>query len=524
MSARSVRLLFEAALFLVALGLGAAAFDLVEDTVADALYFGAWCAAMLLIFSLALRLPLHLRGRLARLANLGIVGAALGLALLANIALYRHDAHFDATVSGRFTPPPELETIARSLQDDVVLTYFYNSKDDYAYGAKQVLEVVARRHPHLTVRVLDLDTELVAARDYRVKLYNTVVVEAEGRRTQIENTVDLRQMAYAIERVLQRRVQTVCFVTGHGELYAAGHVHFGHVETLGAGVPGASDVLEAPPNALDRLKLAIETIGDSDRSIAPAMLPAIPEDCTVAADLGATSAYAPAEVQVLRDYLVRGGHVLLAYDPRFPVTPELSSLLDEVGLAVEDGVVVDPLNHYGTEQEQAAVPYYPPHPITEQIALTVFPGARPIRLRRPAAGLNAAELVATSKDSYVRPFDPGAHAADTPTATSGPRLLAAAVEGTWPGEGRAPFRLVLIGNASFASNAFFPYASNGDLAVSMIRWLADDTATPLLKPEAYSLPEIRLTHRQMQVTFLLVEVLLPLSVMLFGVVVWWRRR
>ena len=78
--------------------------------------------------------------------------------------------------------------------------------------------------------------------------------------------------------------------------------------------------------------------------------------------------------------------------------------------------------------------------------------------------------------------------------------------------------------ASFAANAFFPYASNGDLAVSMIRWLAEDTATPLLKPEAYSLPEMRLTHRQMQVTFLLVEVLLPLSVMLFGAAVWWRRR
>jgi ABC-type uncharacterized transport system involved in gliding motility auxiliary subunit len=35
---------------------------------------------------------------------------------------------------------------------------------------------------------------------------------------------------------------------------------------------------------------------------------------------------------------------------------------------------------------------------------------------------------------------------------------------------------------------------------------------------------MRLTHRQMQVTFLLVEVLLPLGVMLFGAAVWWRRR
>jgi hypothetical protein len=475
---------------------------------------------MLLIFSLGLRLPLHLRGLLARVANPGIVSAAMGLALLGNVALYRHDAHFDATVSGRFTPPPQLETIANSLQRDVVLTYFYNNKDDDAYAAKQVLAVVGRQHPHLRVRALDLDTELTAARDYGVKMYNTVVVEVEGRRTQVENTVDLRQMAYAVERVLQRRTQTVCFVTGHGEHYAPGHVHYTHVETLGGDQPGRSDVLEAPPDGLDRLKLAIQTIGYSDRAIEPATSPAIPEDCAVVADLGPISAYAPAEVQAMRDYLLRGGHLLLAYDPRFPVAPELALLLGEVGLAVESGVVVDPLNHYGTDREQAAVPYYPPHPITEEIALTVFPGARPITMLGPIRGLTAVELVATSKDSYVRPLDPSVHTASAP----GPRLLAAAVQGTWPGAGRAPFRLVLVGNASFAANGFFPYASNGDLAVSMIRWLAEDTATPLLKPEAYSLPEMRLTHRQMQVTFLLVEVVLPLSVMLFGAAVWWRRR
>ena len=221
---RSRRFAFEAGLLFLALGLGATALGTADETVADALYFGAWCAAMLLIFSLALRLPLYLRGRLARLASPAIVAAALALALLGNIALYRHDAHFDATVSGRFTPPPELETIARSLRLDVVLTYFYNSKDDDAYAAKQVLAVIGRQQPHLRIRVLDLDTELTAARDYGVKLYNTVIVEAEGRRTQIENTVDLRQMAYAIERVLQRRTQTVCFITGHGEHKPPGHV------------------------------------------------------------------------------------------------------------------------------------------------------------------------------------------------------------------------------------------------------------------------------------------------------------
>jgi hypothetical protein len=518
---RSPRVALEAALFLVALGLGAAAalapFD---DASVDQLYFGAWCAALLLIFSLALRLPLHLRPGLARVVTPTVVAASLALAVLANIALYRHDAHFDATVSGRYTPPPELQAIARSLKHDVVLTYFYNSKDDDAYAVKQVLAVVARQNPYLRIRVLDLDTELVAAREYGVKLYNTAIVQAEGRRTQIENTVDLRQMAYAIERVLQRRAQTVCFITGHGEHYEPGHVHYSHVETLGGDQPGRSDVVEAPPDGLDRLKLALETIGYGDRAIELATLPAIPEDCAVVADFGANTAYTPAEVQALRNYLSHGGDALLTYDPRFPVAPELGSLLASIGLAVDEGVIVDPTNHYGTDQEEAAVPYYPPHPITEEVALTVFPAARPLRLSGPVAGLTTAELVATSKDSYVRPLDASIHA----DHEAGPQLVAAAVQGTWPGPGGAAFRLVLVGSSGFAANGFFPYASNSDLAVSMIRWLADDTATPLLKPESYSLPEMRLTHRQMQITFLLVEVLLPLSVMVLGVTVWWRRR
>jgi hypothetical protein len=524
MMPRSARRHVEIALFLAALGLGGAALGTVDKTTADVLYFGVWCAAMLLIFSLGLRLPLHPRGRFAWLVTPGLVAAAFGLALLGNIALYRHDAHFDATVSGHFTPPPELENVAHSLQGDVVLTYFYNSKDAYAVAAKQVLAVTARRHRYLRVRSLDLDTEITVARDYGVKVYNTVVVEAQGRRTRVDNTVDLRQIAYAIERALRQRTQTVCFMTEHGEHYAAGQVHLGHREILGGEQQsGRSDLMDAPSEGLDRLKLAIETVGYSDRPIDAATLPAIPEDCAVVADLGASSAYTPADVSALRDYLLRGGNLLLAYDPRFPIAPELSSLLDEVGLGVENGLVIDPLNHYGTDQQHVAVPYYPPHPITEQISLTVFPAARPLRLQRQVAVVSVTELVTTSKDSYVRPLFAAADVAQAAPSASAPRLLAAAAQGTWPGGGRAPFRLIVVGNASFASNAFFPYASNGDLAVSMIRWLADDT-TPLLKPETYSLPEIRLTHRQMQMTFLLVEVLLPLSVMIIGVVVWWRRR
>jgi ABC-type uncharacterized transport system involved in gliding motility auxiliary subunit len=102
-----------------------------------------------------------------------------------------------------------------------------------------------------------------------------------------------------------------------------------------------------------------------------------------------------------------------------------------------------------------------------------------------------------------------------------------ALEGRWP-DGAAgqdkPFRLILVGNSNFATNAYFPYVSNGDLAIGMVRWLAGDEALPAVKPQSFSLERVDLTGRQMRDIFVAVELVLPACVMLFGGIVWWRRR
>jgi hypothetical protein len=64
-------------------------------------------------------------------------------------------------------------------------------------------------------------------------------------------------------------------------------------------------------------------------------------------------------------------------------------------------------------------------------------------------------------------------------------------------ESRCPrhrrFRLVLGGTSKFATNEYFPYVSNGELSVSMLRWLAADETTPSVPPQTYQFPEIVLT-------------------------------
>jgi ABC-2 type transport system permease protein len=394
---------------------------------------------------------------------------------------------------------------------------------------RDLLSVASRQNAHFHFHPVDIDKEPAKARAFGARAYNTAVLEAEGRRVVVENTVDLAQMAFAILRVLKRKVDVVCFVTGHGESVPEGqpHFHYSHVETLrGHEVPGAGDVLQGATDGLDRLQLALTTLGYSIRPIAPTTLTTIPSDCSVVAEIGPRYPYAPAEAALLSTYLARGGRLLAMIDPVFPLKGDLGDLFGLVGLTSDPAIVIDPLNHYGSDDDKVAVPYYPPHQITRRIALTIFPDSRPIRIGASPPSVKTTILASSSKDSYLRPVSQTTNAAEN--AARGAAVLAVAVEGRWP-EGATdqtkPFRLVLVGNSNFAANSYFPYVSNGDLAVEMVRWLADDEARPAAKPQSFSpAQQITLTRDQMRSVFVAVEVILPLSVILLGGAVWWKRR
>jgi ABC-2 type transport system permease protein len=523
---RQPRTWFEAGLLAASLCL--ALFGLREgggDWLSDTLLFGAWCAALLLILSLALRLPLRAGDSYgSRLLRAGVVVAGCGLAVVANVALYRHDVHFDVTRTGEYTAPSELAQVVNALHDDVTLTYFYNEADENARAASEALSVLARQNRHLRFSTVDVDQHPAEARALGVRAYNTAVIETQGRHIQVENTVDLHQVAFGILRAQNERQETACFVTGHGEPYETlpPHVHYSHIETTRENAPGAGEIIVGTAEGLDRLRLALTAFGYADKAIAPATLSAIPDECAVLAEVAPRRDWAPGEAAILAAYLASGGCLLVLADGAAPVGHEMQALIGQVGLSIDEGIVLDPLNHYGADPDKIAVPYYPAHPITDRIAMTVFPQARSLRLRKAPDGVRAVPLVISSKDSYHRA--PERSGGDDESAPA-PAVLAAALDGHWPGStSAAPFRLVVVGSSAFAANAYFPIVSNGELVVSMIRWLSGDTDTPTIQPQRFTLQAILLTHRQMQAVFLLIEVLLPLSVMLLGAVVWWRRR
>jgi ABC-type uncharacterized transport system len=510
----------------------------VERDVVNSVWFVGWLLALGGLLALGLRLPLQTRLSrwLGRLYVGAIVVAVLAVAGLANVALMRHDVHLDLTRERTFTPSRQAQDVVQDLTREVTLTYFYHARDENGRRAKHIVEVLGRRNPLLHVRTVDPDKQPRLAETYGVRLYNAAILEADGRRLQVMGT-DETDIALGILKLLRRQPTTVCFMEGHGEYPFDNFEFHTHLEAAQAHSHGdkSSSVVKMAGHGAGRLRRALEALGLETRKIVPATESAIPKECSAVVAVNPRTTYLPAESDLLAGYLAQGGAALLMYDLGFVIEPRLRDLLAKLGVALPQEVVVDPLDHYSTDHETVAVPVYEPHPITARVALTFYPGVRPITLVPDVPRVTVTPLVRSSRESYTRavtPVEAREPVRDSPpvsTSGKGPRVLAAAIEGTFaaasdPAPATKPFRVVIVGDGDFASNSFLPYMANSDLALSAVRWLTREDRDPKIKPSVPVPPLVLLTAGQMQRIFLVIEVLLPLGVVAVGAVVWWKRR
>ncbi|MBV8778012.1 MAG: GldG family protein [Alphaproteobacteria bacterium] len=488
---------------------------------AGALWFCGVVAALLVLFATGLRLRTPASGLARWLARGGIVGAAAAAAVLANVALYRHDLQFDLTRERAFTPSGEAQEIVRGLSQPVQLTFFYQKQDPAGRGAAAIVQLLARLNPYLEVEAVDSDQHPALANQLGVQVYNTAVVRAGDRRIQVVTT-DEEEIALAILRAVRARETVVCFATGHGEYDIDNfefHTHFEGTQSHSHNVEGVG-VVQIQQHGLGRLRRTIEKLGLVARKTPVAGGQPVPPDCAALVEANPRTRYTGADSAVLRAYLARGGSVLMMVEPDYPVDETLAGALAEAGIRLGDGFVVDPVDHYFTDEQMIAVTKYSRHPITRGLALSIYPGARPVETGA-AAHAAATVLFSTSAQGYAI-TDRLREQEEAAEAPRGAIPLAAAAEGRLgPGD---PFRIVVFGDADFASNSFFPYLANADMVLGSISWLIREERAPVVKPPVEVLPTLALTGSQVRAIFITTVLVLPGSVALLGALVWWRRR
>ncbi|MBV9018524.1 MAG: GldG family protein [Alphaproteobacteria bacterium] len=487
---------------------------------AGALWFCGVFAALLVLFAAGIRISIPASGIGRWIARGAIVGAALAVTTFANIALYRHDLQFDLTREQAFTPSAEAQQIVRGLQQPVQLTYFYQKQDPAGRGAATIVQLLARLNPLLQVEAVDSDQHPALANQLGVQVYNTAVVRAGDRRIQAITT-DEEEIALAILRAVRARETVICFATGHGEYDIdnfAFHTHFEGVQGHSHNIEGVG-VVQMQQHGLGRLRQTIEKLGLAARKV-PLTGRELPPDCAALVEANPRTRYTSADSELVRAYLARGGSLLLLIEPDYPVDETLAAVLADAGVRLGDGFVVDPVDHYFTDEQMIAVTKYAPHPITRALALSIYPGARPVEaVSAPRASETV--LFSSSAQSYriTDRLRAEEEAAEAPRA---PIPLAVAAEGRL-GSGDA-YRLVVFGDADFASNSFFPYLANADIVLGSLSWLIHEERAPVVRPPVEVLPTVALTGAQARGIFIATVLALPGAVALFGGLVWWRRR
>jgi hypothetical protein len=478
--------------------------------------------ALLLLFAAGLRAPVG-QGRVRVFSRPVGVVAALSVTVLANVVVYRNDRHFDLTREEAFTPAPETLQILRELRQDVDLIYFYQQQNPAGRAAKQMVEIMGKVTPHLKVRTVDPDQQPALASQLGVRMYNAALLIAGERRIEVVTTDD-REMALGLLRLLRSDRRPLCFLSGHGEYDIDNfefHTHFEGSQAHSHDAGGMA-VVKMEQHGIGRLRRALDKLGYAVRklNLATGTAGGVPADCAALIDANPRTPYAPPEVALLALYLERGGNLLLLLEPDYALGAELAALLVRAGVRVGDGVVVDPLSHYFTDEQMVAVEKYANHPATLGLAMSFFPGVRPLE-SVAAPGVQSRVLVASSASATVAA---GRGKSSTGAGGStGVHALAIASEGRL-GASLPTFRLAVVGDADFASNSFYPYMANADLVLGLTAWLRGEQRGPAMKPPVEVLPTVALNNSQMQAIFIGCVLLLPGLCAALGVGVWWRRR
>jgi hypothetical protein len=483
----------------------------------------------------------------------------LGILVLVNYIGSRRYARFDWTTTGRYSLSDKTVNVLKDLKTPVTVTVFMTPERTPFYSeVDELLKRYKAKSPMLTVETLDPTRSLARAKTFveETGVRNFAVVFRAGEKQSekrkivtedriveydytrarmggdptVKNFRGEQEFTSAILAVTQGKVPRVLFTSGHGE----------RAFDAARSREGFSEVAES-------LKADNCTV-EAWPSLGAA---AVPEGADLVVVAGPRSPFTEPERDVLKKYFDGGGRALLFLDVEFSPGAArtlsdfgLAPLLSSMGLTLDSDVVVDPKNALPMMgAETVFAKSYRAHPVTRLLTgiPVVFPLARSVSVAKaPVPGWKATPLVETSAEGWgetnLKDLEKTGQPKKDDKDVAGPVTLAAAVEsdeapgavaegGAKPAEApKKRSRVVVFGDADWASNAGIANAANSLLLSSAANWALERESLVAIPPKGADQVAVTLTRRDIGQVAFVVMLLLPLAAVAMGIAIWARRR
>jgi len=453
----------------------------------------------------------------------------LSIVVIANLIANEHDWKKDLTKNKIHTLSDQSIKLLKGLTTEIRLKAFVypnqvpefeNIFSKYTYYTKK-----------LTKEFIDPDKDPFAVDRYKIKTPGTIIIESDARQARVENLFSPddpkleEKLTNAIIQVAKGEKRKIYFLSGHGERLVS--------DTGREGYSEIKETLESGRYKVEELVLL-----QKDQ---------MPEDAEIIVCVGPKSDFLAHELKMLEDYLKAGGKALFMMEPTS--TTSLKPLLAKFGAEWKNNKTIferNPLQQLagGNPVTPIVTSYDGSHEITQDARqVSIFPIPAPVEKGAIVpTGLKVTSLFSTSPRSLEVEMAGDKIQVDEKKDRKGPISLALAIAGTLGTEKKeepakkpeekkegekakdTELRLVVVGDADFASNGVKKVGINSDLFQNMLSWLSKEEDLISIRPRPADLSEFEITEARSRVIFLASVVGAPLIMLLAGIGVWLSRK
>jgi hypothetical protein len=499
-----------------------------------------------------------------------MVLAFLAIAAIGNFLAFQYTSRFDVTATNEFSLSERTKQILNGLDEPVKAWAFFDLENP---DLQEVIEIVDNMLMELDARsgkfsyeLLDPDRDPDVALDKGYLSNKPIVFEGQDSEILQGITPSLfvsgagfrtsfleQDFVTAMLIVTGSEQRTVCFLRNHLE----GNIS--DMETPeGFGVAAFIGLRgeNYDPRTLNLLNTPKTRLLANPGECA---LEDLSKPSTVLVVAGPKQDLFQGEIDILDDYLMRGGLMLILADIDAPES--LRIFLQRWGVVVENGYIWDenrsmpegPRTPLAVDEQYYALLPDPfglqVQDITASLGITYYPGVSSLSpaegvaffpVLKPAEdGENdfpesptviATALTITSGDSWLV-GDLSRAEPDKEMDRRGPFIPAIALQAAAPVGAELPANpdvaaVVVIGDSDFANNMNFydPRATNSDFFLNSVNWLAGDVALASIRPKPIGSRDLILNENQRDFVKLSSWILLPAIMAMLGVFAWWKRR
>jgi len=412
----------------------------------------------------------------------------LAFFILAYLVLTRYNARYDWTKDKIFTLSAKTSEVLKDLGTEPVrVKAFFKEDQPGREELEDLLKMYQDANSRFGYEFLDPDRNPGQSKIYNVDEYGTIVIERKDRRERVRDITE-EELTNALLKLTEARQKTVFFSKGHGErkLEDAGGSGYSHFRTK----------LETENYIVKEILLARE---------------AIPAEADVIVIAGPQSDLLPEEIQALRQYLEKGGSLLLLLDPLDAPLEQFGKWLGEYGIVLGHDVIIDKLSRvFGGDYLIPIVTQYGEHKITQNFNVASFlPYSCSITAAKEIPeGYEVIELAFTSQGSWAERDwvqIKGGEVTFDETDLAGPVSLSAVVE-----KKDSKMKLVIFGDSDFADNAHFYLSGNKDLILNSVAWASGEEKLVSIRSKGRESAPLILSARQQKILFIVPVLALPL--------------